>query len=53
MTVECQNCGASVSDAYVRVFVPDNATQPRACPHCPDKIRTGSVIRENRNHKSE
>jgi len=36
---KCQNCGAHVTEQYVRVFVPDEIAQPRVCPHCPDKKR--------------
>lgn len=38
MSPECQNCGSTVSDRFVRVFSPDGETV-RACPRCEDKTR--------------
>lgn len=43
---ECQNCGATVSDAYARVFSPGDGVN--ACPRCPDKVRAGGQVREAR-----
>ena len=43
---ECLNCGAFVTEQYVRVFAPDGMTQPRVCPYCPDKVRDGAEVRE-------
>ncbi|MFW5965653.1 MAG: DUF7563 family protein [Halodesulfurarchaeum sp.] len=45
---ECQNCGSFVTEAYVRVFTPDEVSQPRVCPNCEDKIRDGADVREAR-----
>ncbi|WP_425601750.1 DUF7563 family protein [Haloplanus pelagicus] len=45
---ECQNCGAHVTEQYVRVFTPDNVDAPRACPRCEDMTRSGSKPRESR-----
>lgn len=42
----CANCGAAVTRAYVRVFVPEDVDAPRACPRCPDKIRDGPNVRD-------
>lgn len=39
---ECKNCGAHVSDAYVRVCVPEGRDVPTTCPHCPDEISEGT-----------
>lgn len=44
----CGNCGAHVSRASVRVFVPDDVDRPRVCPSCPDLIRDGTAVREAR-----
>lgn len=43
---ECQNCGTVVSTAYARVFTPADVDEPRACPHCEDKIRARDGIRD-------
>lgn len=43
---ECQNCGSWVTEDYVRVFVPEEVHEPRACPHCPDMIREDGEVRE-------
>lgn len=45
---QCQNCGGWVTDQYVRVFVPEEIDQPRACPSCPDMIRDEHGVREKR-----
>jgi len=45
---KCQNCGSSVTDAYVRVFAPDGMDNPRVCPFCEDKVRDGAEVREAR-----
>ena len=47
----CQNCGAFVTDAYARVFTPDDHDEPRVCPECPDKLREGAEIREARSQR--
>lgn len=52
MTPECQNCGAFVSDDYLRVFEPEGVEQPRACPHCEDMVRAGSQVREAKSSRS-
>jgi len=44
----CQNCGSFVTDAYTRVFTPDDEETPRVCPNCEDKIRDGAQVREAR-----
>jgi hypothetical protein len=44
----CKGCGSTVSKSYVRVFSPDELDRPRACPNCPDKVRTGGEIRDAR-----
>ena len=52
--VTCQNCGSQVTKQYVRVFAPDGVTRPRACPFCPDKIRTGNgEIRDTRSTRHQ
>jgi len=45
---DCQNCGAFVTQDYVRVFTPPGTNQPRVCPSCEDKIRDGAGVREAR-----
>lgn len=45
---ECESCGSFVTADYVRVFTPEELDKPRACPHCPDKVRTGAEVREAR-----
>ncbi|MDQ2072869.1 hypothetical protein RBH20_10030 [Haloarcula sp. H-GB4] len=45
---ECQNCGAHVTDDYVRVFEPAGTTEPRCCPNCEDLIRDGPDVRNAR-----
>ncbi len=44
----CQNCGAAVTDRYERVFSPADVEGVRVCPHCDDKLREGSEVREAR-----
>lgn len=44
---ECDNCGAFVSDQYVRVFAPTGMETVRVCPACPDMVReSGGDVRE-------
>jgi hypothetical protein len=43
---ECENCGAFVTDQYVRVFAPMGRETVRACPQCPDMVREGGDVRE-------
>ena len=45
---ECQNCGSFVTEAYVRVFAPEQFDAPRVCPSCEDKVRDGADVREAR-----
>jgi len=44
----CHNCGAHVTERYVRVFTPVDVDQPRACPHCEDKTRSDGKVRETK-----
>lgn len=44
----CNNCESFVTEAYVRVFAPDEMATVRVCPHCEDKLRDGAEIREAR-----
>jgi hypothetical protein len=46
---ECQNCGAFVTERYLKVFEPEEVTSPRACPHCEDMVRRGKTVREKKN----
>lgn len=48
---ECQNCSSFVTEAYVRVFAPNDAEHPRVCPHCEDKLRDGAEVREARSKR--
>lgn len=43
---ECLNCGAFVSEQYVRVFAPNEMDTVRVCPECPDMIRENGGVRE-------
>jgi NAD-dependent SIR2 family protein deacetylase len=43
---ECQNCGAVVTDQYVRVFAPTGMDTVRVCPQCPDMVREAGDVRE-------
>jgi len=45
---KCQNCGSFVTKDYVRVFTPQEDTDPRVCPDCEDMIRDGADVREAR-----
>jgi hypothetical protein len=45
---ECANCGAHVTDRYVRVFAPEGSDDPRVCPSCPDLTRDGAGVREKK-----
>ncbi|WP_176819429.1 DUF7563 family protein [Halopenitus persicus] len=49
---ECRNCGAFVTDRYASVFTPRDVDQPRVCPRCPDRTRTGGDVREIRGTRS-
>jgi hypothetical protein len=47
----CQNCGSFVTERYVRVFTPEQISEPRVCPHCPDMIRDGADVRQARSSR--
>ncbi len=49
---ECQNCGAFVTDRYVKVFTPEQVDRPRVCPNCEDKIRDGADVRKPRSPRN-
>lgn len=44
----CQNCESFVTEAYVRVFAPNDLSTVRVCPNCEDKLRDGADVREAR-----
>jgi len=48
---ECQNCGAFVTEQYVRVFTPTGNAGPRVCPYCEDKLRDGATVRDARSSR--
>lgn len=48
---QCQNCGAVVTERYVRVLSPRGVENPRCCPRCPDKLRQGSTVRDTRSSR--
>lgn len=48
---ECLNCGAFVTEEYVRVFTPEEFDGPRVCPSCEDKVRDGAGVREARSKR--
>ena len=43
---ECLNCGAFVTERYVRVFAPTSMETVRVCPECPDMLREKGEVRE-------
>lgn len=43
---DCKNCGAFVTERYVRVFSPPELDTVRVCPRCEDMIREGAEVRE-------
>lgn len=46
-TVECDNCGETVSKQYARVMSPRvDPDSVEACPHCPDMLWDGNEVRE-------
>jgi NAD-dependent SIR2 family protein deacetylase len=45
---ECENCGAFVTEQYVRVFAPTGMNTVRVCPNCTDMVREGSDVRPAR-----
>jgi hypothetical protein len=48
---ECGNCGAFVTERYVRVFAPTGLHTVRVCPNCPDKIRDKGEVRPARSNR--
>lgn len=48
----CRNCGAFVTEDYVRVLSPDGATRPRVCPFCEDMVRENGKVREARSPRN-
>ncbi|WP_202593646.1 DUF7563 family protein [Halococcus sediminicola] len=48
---DCLNCGAVVTEQYVRVFAPTGMESVRVCPNCPDMVREGSEVREARSSR--
>ncbi len=48
---ECLNCGAFVTEKYVRVFAPDGYADVRVCPACEDKVRDGGTVRDARSKR--
>jgi hypothetical protein len=45
----CLACDSFVTEAYVKVFAPNGMDQPRVCPNCENKTRTGhGEVREKR-----
>lgn len=47
----CQNCEAHVTERYARVFTPRDVDHPRACPNCPDMVRSGATVRKAVNER--
>ncbi|WP_420825954.1 DUF7563 family protein [Halococcus salsus] len=45
-TPNCDNCGALVTQQYVRVFAPTGMVTVRIRPGCPDMLRDDGGIRE-------
>ena len=43
---ECLNCGAFVTEQYVRVFAPSGMDSVRVCPKCPNMLREKGEVRE-------
>jgi hypothetical protein len=43
---DCLNCGAFVTEQYVRVFAPTGMDTVRVCPNCPDMLRDGNDVRD-------
>ncbi len=48
---ECKNCGAFVTDQYVRVFAPSEMDTVRVCPECPDMLRSDGEVREAKSRR--
>jgi hypothetical protein len=47
----CRNCDGHVTDAYARVFAPEDVEadgEVRVCPNCSDAIREAGEVREPR-----
>lgn len=47
----CENCASFVSDAFVRVFAPQDRETVRVCPWCEDRVREGNETREARSSR--
>lgn len=45
----CLNCDGFVTEAYVRVFAPNDMSDPRVCPNCEDMTRANGDVRSKRN----
>ncbi|WP_420825971.1 DUF7563 family protein [Halococcus salsus] len=50
---KCDNCGAFVTQQYVRVFAPTGFNTVRVCPDCPDMLRDGGDIREAKSNRRQ
>ena len=50
---KCLNCGAFVTETYVRVREPEGFQDARCCPECPDKIRDGGDVRDARSPRKK
>lgn len=48
---ECRNCGAFVTEKYVKVFAPVGMETVRVCPYCEDKVRDGANVRDARSKR--
>lgn len=50
MSPRCTNCGGHVSADFMRVFAPDDITNPDQCLNCPGQANIGfeDVIKEGR-----
>ena len=46
MSPHCRNCGAHVSERYVRVFSRRGVDHVECCPDCEDCVRQGGIVRE-------
>lgn len=48
---KCDNCGAHITEQYVRVFAPEGADGVGVCPWCPDLVRDGAGARPARSNR--
>ncbi|WP_449271512.1 DUF7563 family protein [Halococcus thailandensis] len=48
---ECENCSGFVTEQYVRVFAPEGMETVRACPNCPNMVRSNGDVREARSSR--